>query len=177
MLEDADNKMSHNPEIGEESPEELQRMLTEQQENSARLQQQVKTMKTRNELEKEKMQQQQWELALRQLKQTREQVMQEHEETMEKIKAMTTDNTPKEPNQAVAWLQSQLSAKRRGLGEEARRAREEEEQRAKLLQGLQKQQEDIQRQIADITGNTSAAAASAEIREHRQEQELLMEQL
>ena len=64
----------------EATPEQLQEMLREQKQNSDKLQQQVEAMKIRNELEAERLQQAQWELALDQLKQTREHMAQQHDQ-------------------------------------------------------------------------------------------------
>ena len=88
------------------STEELQELLKEQKETSARLKQQVEAMKVRNELEAEKMQQVQWELAITQLKHNREVMMQQHEENMARIRDMTPE--PAHSDQAVTWLKTQL---------------------------------------------------------------------
>ena len=54
--------------------EQLQQTVAEQKANSSKLQQQVEAMKISNEIATEKMQQEQWELALEELKNTREQM-------------------------------------------------------------------------------------------------------
>ena len=78
-LEREADTMSHPINEENSSLEELQEELREQQQNSAKIQQQVEIMKVRNELEKEKLAQEQWAAALEQLKKTREEVALEHE--------------------------------------------------------------------------------------------------
>ena len=55
---------------------QLQQMIKEQKENSSKLQQQMEVLQLRNTLEAEQMQQQQWELAIQKLKQTRDMMTQ-----------------------------------------------------------------------------------------------------
>ena len=70
---EATDSIMNTPSVGEEeTAEQLEQLLKEQRESSARLQQQAEPMKLRNALEAERLQQEQWELAISELKNTRE---------------------------------------------------------------------------------------------------------
>ena len=132
--------------------DQLQDMLKEQKANSSRLQQQVKEMQLRNDLEVERLQQEQWNLAIERLKQAREQVMQQHEENMEKIRNIPTD-TPKGPsNPAATWLEEQLYRKQTNGagGGNPDKLLEEAAQKKRMLEQLQQQQEEIRRQQEEV---------------------------
>ena len=62
---------------------ELAAKVKEQKEKSQKLQLQVENTKLRNELEMEKLQQEQWEAALQQLQQAKENMMEEHRQNMD----------------------------------------------------------------------------------------------
>ena len=100
--------MSQGSNEEEFTPEQLQDRIREHKDNSTRLQQQVETMKLRNELEAEQMQQEQWELAIDQLKKARELMTQQHEANLDRIRNTAHEATQNTSNQAVAWIQSQL---------------------------------------------------------------------
>ena len=134
----------HIPE--EQTPEQLQVLLQEQEVDNTKLQQQVETIKLQNQLEVGKMQQEQWRLAIQRLKEAREQAAQEHEDNMVKIRNVAPTN---KKATAAAWLQEQLEG---GSSYQDSHRAEEELHKAQLLEDLRKQQEDIHRQIADITG-------------------------
>ena len=167
------------------SPEELQELVNEQKENSSKLQQQVTAMKLRNELEAEKMQQEQWELVIQQLKQTRDQMAQQHEENMDKIKSMAQKATQPSSNQAVAWMEAQLKAQ----GTEGAPphhitsppVREEPTPKQLLLQQLLKQQQELQKKIEEVSAEEEGSAPNMmeALLGHnkKSEQELLMEQI
>ena len=175
------------PSISEDAtPEQLQEMIKERQENSARLQQQAETMKLRNQLEAEIKQQEQWKLAIQQLKQARENQAQEHERNLEKMKTMAQEKARHPKDQAVAWLQTQLSSTSL-TGAEATNGthttppmEEEDSQRSTLLQQLLKQQEDLQKQIEEASKENAATAffrqPPAGIPESSRNQGLLLEQ-
>ena len=94
---------------------------------------------------------------------------------MESIKNMAKDNSPS--NQAVAWLKSQLGEP---VTQEADtdRAKEEAAQQKLLLANLQKQQEEIQRQIADITMSTNTTSqGQGPTSQDRTDQAALLEQI
>ena len=87
---------------------DLQAKLQEQKEHSAWMQARVENMKLDNELEHEKLQQEQWEAAMEQLKLAREQMLEEHHKNMEDMKRISQEAVRKPMAQAVAWLQSEL---------------------------------------------------------------------
>ena len=139
-------------------------------------------MKVRNELEAEKMQQVQWELAITQLKHNREVMMQQHEENMARIRDMTPE--PAHSDQAVTWLKTQLGEPTQPPREDTS-SKSNNTQKEFLLEQLHKQQEEIQRQIQDIsTGEKESSDAMGKLKaalsgqsKDRTEQELLLEQL
>ena len=180
--DNSDNRMENDTIPEDATPEQLQAMLKEQQENSAKLQQQVETMKLRNQLEAEQLHQKQWELAIQELKQAREELNQEHEENMDRIRKMARENTVKPQDQALAWMQSQINTDSGNPGAPAfnpgRPTGGDNQTKRVLLEKLQKQQEDIQRQMAELSldssqATTTPAAGGGPIAE----QALLLEQI
>ena len=170
-----------NHDIEDSSPEELQELLKEQKESSSKLQQQVEAMKLRNELEAEKMQQEQWELAIQQLKQSRDIMAQQHERNKDRIRSMASEATKSNPDQAVAWMQTQLNIDR----DTRTPAKEQDPQKAIKLEHLRRQQEELNKQIEDITAGEGTAPDIMETLKRsllgpskgKTEQELLMEQI
>ena len=154
----------------EQTPEQLQQVLAEQKANSNKLQQQVESMKIRNDIEAEKMQQQQWELALQELQNTREEIAKQHEENLTRIRDMAHSKaTPVCP--AASWLQEQLTTQ---ATEPPRpNADPDMERKQNMIQDLQKQQQELQHQIEDIMGTTQPATESRD----KPEQALLLEQI
>ena len=136
----------------------------------------AETMKLRNEIEQQKLQKEQWEVAMAQLKQAWEQMMEEHQWNIEHMKAMASSATSKQSSQAVNWLQGELQQPLGGGSVDPEKDRAERE-KMKLLQELQRQQEDIQRQIADITGKEAAENSGRGIIEPPTNQDALIEQL
>ena len=94
--------------------EEMEELLKENRDNGAKLQQQVQAMKIRNALEVEKMQNEQWEYAIEQLKQSRELMKKQHEDNMEQLRRMTEESTAPKMDQAVAWMRTQLDRNPKG---------------------------------------------------------------
>ena len=133
----------------DEVPQELdlKEQIEEQCKHSSRLQREVENMKLRNELEAEKLQQEQWKVALQQLKDARERMMQEHDENIEHMKSISTGTRKSQSKQAVAWLQDNLSSQ--GLGNTQA---EEERERERAIEDLQRQQEQIQSEIEALRG-------------------------
>ena len=181
-------RSSESPIREDAMPEQLQEMLNEQKESSVKLQWEVETMKLRNELEVEQLQQEQWEAAIKRLKESREQMQREHVENMEKMQSMGIENPKGASNQAVAWLQSQLN----GTGKEptsgltGTRNRDRYDPKQTRLEELYKQQDEIQEEIADITRGPEVVTPSpldslrrSLGKNHREktEQELLLEQI
>ena len=145
------------------TPEELEALLKEWRESSMKLHQQAETMRLRNQLEVEQKQQEQWELAIQQLKQERDRINHQHEENMEKMKHMTQAPA----DQAVAWLKAQLNI--------AAEPPKEDTVKSAALERLYKQQEELHKQIADITNG--AADSHQNPGTMRRDQEALLEQI
>ena len=135
------------------TPAQLEEMLREQKESGNKLQQQVEAMKLRNQLEVEKLQQQQWELAIDQLKKSREHMTQQHLENMEKIRAISQEAEEQHTSQAVAWLQDELTkaSSQAPLNVSSQEQQEEAKRQARFKE-LQRQQEEINREMDDIMG-------------------------
>ena len=105
-----ESTMSHLEITEETTPEEMEEVLKEKREGSTKLEQHVKAMKIRNEIEAEKLQQEQWEFAIEQLKHTREIMTKQHEDNMEKIRKMTEEaargvQTRLWPGSGCSWTQ------------------------------------------------------------------------
>ena len=94
----------------EESHSDLTSLVESQNENNLKLQGQVEEMKLRNQLEVGQMQQEQWELAIDQLKMAWQAAAKEHQKNMNTIREMTKISTSTTSNQAVAWLATQLDS-------------------------------------------------------------------
>ena len=131
---------------------ELTAMVKENQDKSAQLQWQAENMKLRNELEGQKLQQEQWEVAMRELKAAREKMMEEHQANLEQMKNIPGDAVAKYTGKAVQWLQEKLQMGEANLQDPKEKERQE---KAKLVQDLHRQQELLQKQIEDITGEGS----------------------
>ena len=176
--------MATSPVKEDATPEELQELLKEHKDNSARLQQQVKALCLRNELEAEKMQQQQWELAIEQLKHSCELMAQQHELNMNKIRCMAEEATKETGNQAVAWMRTQLPGGKEPVAP-FDIIEEETPHNRLLITQLKKQQDELQKQIDDLTTGKESTADIADLLKsnmsggHRDksQQELLLEQI
>ena len=92
------------------SMDKLQKALQEEKENSRCMMEDLELARIRNDLEKEKMKQKEWQTAMDQLKETREHMEQEHSRMLtqikEKVEAARQDNS----GQILNWFQSQVSA-------------------------------------------------------------------
>ena len=181
LLENLDISMSSQPISEDATNEELECMLKEQRDNSARMQQQVENMKLRNALEAERLQQEQWEAAMDELKQCRDDIKQQHEQNLEKIRKMREENTIKS-DQAVAWMQAQLKQLGGLPAETQEELQEEPSQDQLLIDQLQKQQQELQKQINDIKeGHNPGLGRSRPLpglaRKSQTEQEVLLEQI
>ena len=156
LIENRQPIMEQDPIDDNAMPEQLQELLKEQKQNSSKLQQQLEAMQIKNELEAEQLQQEQWKLAIEQLKLTREQINQQHEENMEKIRSMASEPAQwASASQAVSWLQDQISKNQVGRGEEGAPwegtgGKEPNNPRHHMLEQLHKQRDDIQRQMNDL---------------------------
>ena len=147
---------------------ELLAQVSEQKTKNRSMQWQVENMKLQNELEAEKLQEAQWEAALQQLKEAREKMTKEHNRNLEQIKSMNAEPVHKGSGQAVAWLQEELHNRNQETEAEKR-----DGEKKQILEDLQRQQEELQRKIADISGkDTGPTGMSSD-----NSQQLLLEQL
>ena len=130
------------------------------------------------------MQQEQWERVIEKLKQAREDMAKQYEANMQKIDSMVQEASQSNTNQAVAWMQSQLGKTNNPAGQPPKK--DEDPYKQTLLEQLKKQQEDIQRQIIDLTSEESKPAQEPleALRRtitgtacNRADQEVLIEQL
>ena len=170
------------------SEEETQNMellaaAREQKEKSHKMQLQVENMKLRNEIEAEKLQQEQWEAAMQHLKNTREKMLEQHTRNMDQMKNISQTTIDRQSAKAVHWLQKELDSQE-GLEPQKSEQEEAEAEKARLLEDLHRQQEQLQRQISEVTqaaprmgwGCGPTQEAQTETRTCDQ-QELLMGQL
>ena len=197
MLEaDMDNIMESPIDEETLTAKKLQEQIKVQQEQSAKMQKQVELMKLRNELEKEKMQQEQWASAMEQLRKAREEVALEHEQVLTRIHSTTTAGPSAGSRDASHWLQQKMSQDSRcplitshndSLASTREEHSEEVENKARLVAELQRQQEELQKQIQDITmgdprnkeGDMTEVRRQTLLGENqaKTEQELLLEQI
>ena len=172
--------MNVTPPDEDTTPEQLQEMIRDQKEASAKLQQQVETMRLRNELEAQQLQQAEWELAIQQLKDKREQMNQHHEDNLAKMRTMVQETT-KNSDQAMIWMEAQLSKKAGPPPEDSEAQAERQAQLEQLhrqQEEMHKQQEDLQKKIAELSSD-KACGLTHTLEPHggRKEQDLLLEQL
>ena len=161
---------SGDPAIQEEemvqTAEELQQQLEQEKEQSRKLMEDAELMKLRNELETEKLKQKQWQEAMDQLRETKEHMEQEHAKVLSNIKEMG-DNSRQDVSQGVTqWLRTQLEDATQPGGpdrEEVIRANREKEAREKAILELREQQEEINRRLAELTGDISTPGAGISI--------------
>ena len=161
IVSDQVSRLEHNdnmaePMIAEEENQnkELTEAVQAQRDRSARLQLQVENMKLRNEIEAQQLQQEEWEAALQQLKEAKEKRREEHAANLNKMRDMTKEAPP--ANQAVSWLQNELQGPGKDNRPQEPEVTQEEREKALLLAELRKQQEQLQKQINDLTGDTAA---------------------
>ena len=89
--------------------EELQKQLEEACQSNKKRMEDVEVMKIRNELEVEKLQQEQWDAAIAQLQEALDHAAQEHAKVMEQIKQKTV-TTKEGTAKALEWLESQITS-------------------------------------------------------------------
>ena len=92
-----------------QSAEELRQQLEEQKEQSRKLMEDAELMKIWNELEVEKLRQKQWEMAIEQLKVTREKVEMEHKKTISEIQDMAGAKQAEISTDVTGWVRSQMA--------------------------------------------------------------------
>ena len=148
-------------EDGNQGQSPLSTELPEQHEHNQRLQKEVEEMRVRNELEIGKMQQQQWELALQQLKKAREEALAEHRQNMEKMQDMGPPPQTHKRNQAVAWLEQQIGREQATPPTPGEREPPEEAQH--LLAELRAQQLELQERIDSITKQATPSSSPEDL--------------
>ena len=137
------------------SVEELKRQLEEERENSRKLQEDVEMMRIRNELEVEKLKQQQWQTALDKLKEAREQAAQEHEVCMNKMDDLLSQHKDT-TSDSLNWLKAQMGkmAQRQEPPEDLEQKSKEQEEaevaREAAILALKKQQTEINNKLNEL---------------------------
>ena len=142
--------MSHPPLPEDASAEQLKELLEKNKAAGSQLVERVEQMRLCNELEAEALKAQQWEVAMKKLKEAREQMAVEHEKQMQELEKLTEAAQGKAKSDAADWLKTQIEGLTKS-DEDAKRA-EEERQREKALKvaELTKQQEHIQAQLREL---------------------------
>ena len=112
-------------------------------------------MRLRNLLEEETLKQQEHELTMEKLRQNREKAMNTHKNRIEELNKALQEKESQEDT--VKWLQEQLALHGGPSpapleSEEARKKREAEEQKLKLIEDIRSQQQDLAKKLADLTG-------------------------
>ena len=158
--------------------EALQKKLEEKRAATKKAAQEAEEMKLRNELEEESLKQQEWELAIKQLKEKREKSMAAHQLKMEEMKKMAAEIEEKEdPSSTVTWLREQLEKLEPGslarTTEAEEKAKKEQEEKNKMIQNIKDQQAALNKQLAELTGEPSETPQS----QGREDQEKWLQQL
>ena len=159
--------------------EKLQKELEEKRAATKLAAQQAEEMKLRNELEGEELRQQEWELAMDQMKKKRERMMQLHQAKIEEIKRMTEDTEEEEGNSdMISWLKEQLNKIKQPsedtkLKEQEEQARLEQE-RLKQIEDIRNQQQQLAQKLAELTGEPKEGPS---VSQKGEEQALLLQQL
>ena len=84
--------------------DEIKQQLQLKRDQSKKLQEDAEIMEMRNEMELEKMKQQQWTTAIEKMKEAREQASQEHEKCMEKINQIVSTAKENATGGSLRWL-------------------------------------------------------------------------
>ena len=91
------------------SAEQLKQQLEEEKENSKRMEEDVEILRLQNEMEMEKMKQEQWKVAYGKLKEAREQAAQEHQECLKNMEALASAKKHSSPA-TLDWLRNQIGS-------------------------------------------------------------------
>ena len=135
--------------------EELRQQLEEEKENSRKMQEDLEVMKIRDELEMEKRKQQQWQVAMEQLKENRDKAEQEHSRVIQELKDMATTPQEEVPESVTEWLKARLVGKPLPtINEEEEKAKRERMERERQVKELKAQQEQISKQLVELQGTT-----------------------
>ena len=88
--------------------EELQKELDNAKESNKKLMEDAEVMRIRNELEAEKLKEQQWHIAMERLKETREHATREHEKFLEQIKDKAEASKNNASAKILDWFSAQV---------------------------------------------------------------------
>ena len=139
------------------SADELRQQLEAEREASNKLQQEAEMLHIQHELEAEKIKQKEWQVAMDQLHEAKEKREADHAKYLEQIKDLSTSTRQDAANTALEWFKGQMEALKGSEGpsreEQEQKRREAEEKQAAIME-LQKQQETIAKQLAELTGET-----------------------
>ena len=141
-------------------------------------------MKIQHELDTEKLKQKQWQIAMEQIKEAKEQAEVEHAKYLEQIKEMAVTTQEESASQAAAWFQAQVKELHRpkDTTSEHPNDKEKEEKEADILE-LKRQQEAISNRLPELSAHNPPAEepleairrAMAPTKSHTTSQDMLME--
>ena len=161
------------------TPEDLQKQLEEERENSKKLHDDVEHLHLQNELEMKKMKQEQWHTALAKLKEAKEHASQEHSKCMDQMAQLATSAMGEASANTLDWFKSKMGTIGRNietpLTEEEERQRKRQQEREAAIDDLKKQQEDIQKKLRELQGEEGIENPLSGI--GQPPQEVLMQQL
>ena len=140
--------------------EELKQQLEAEKENSRRLQEEADLAEIQNQLEMEKMKQEQVRNALAKLKEAREQAQKDHAKCMEDMDHLASSNMGDSASNTLSWLRTQMDRiSHKGPLDvepetmERERQRQIEKEKEQRMAELRRQQEEISREMADLQDN------------------------
>ena len=167
--------------------EELKQQLEEERERSTKMMEDVEIRRIQHELEAEKLKQQQWQATLQQMEESRQHVEAEHQKYLAQLKEAATTSREDISNGMLEWFKNQSLKLSKSNPETDRekeeRLRLEQEAKAKEIQDLQAQQEQISQKLAELTSTTTKTSSMddrfkrALAPETGQSQEVLLQQL
>ena len=148
--------------------EELKKQIEEEKEQSRKLQEDVEM---RNQLEIEKLKQQQWKTALDKLKQAKEEVAQEYDKCMEQMDSIVTKAKASTTNDSLQWFKAQVEALTKSSSPESttpeeddRLARERMEKEAAIAD-IKRQQEELNKRLTELQGGYTHHHTGIEVTE------------
>ena len=149
--------------------EELKKQIEEEKAQAKKLQEDVELMEMRNQLEVEKLKQQQWKTALDKLKQAREEVAQEHDKCMEEMDSIVSKAKASVTTDSLQWFRTQMEALTKNKETENppteqmdKLAREQAEREAAIAD-IKKQQEELSRRMAELQGQSMGATPTVDL--------------
>ena len=157
--------------------EKLQKQLEEKRAATKKAAQEAEEMKIRNELEEESLKQQEWELAMQQLKAKREKTMAAHNRKLEEMKKLAEEVEENEgTDSTVQWLKEQLQKLSPGEKDHEleEKARKEQEAKNKMIQDIKNQQAELARKLEEITGEAEPVSNTDST---KMNQDMLLQQL